>query len=162
MRLAPSQIIIVATVLVFLVYAFRLRTLLRDRVIFAVIVGLGVALALYPDFSTRVANAIGIGRGADLLLYVFLLFSLFYNVHLAARLKNIESQIRSVVREQALATVGAPIDRVVAVAESSAAERAVVASTSPRAARGDAFQQPRERTSAETGDPGPGKDDRRA
>lgn len=103
MRLLPSQVIIVATVMMFLFYAFRLRTVLRDRLIFAVIVALGVVLALYPDLSTRAANAIGIGRGADLLLYMFLLFSLFYNVHLATRLRTIDAQITRMVRDMAIA-----------------------------------------------------------
>jgi hypothetical protein len=108
MRLLPSQIIIVATVIAFLFYAFRLRTVLRDRLIFTVIVALGVLLALYPDLSTRAANAIGIGRGADLLFYMFLLFSLFYNVHLATRLRTIDAQITRLVRDTAIA---APIRR---------------------------------------------------
>jgi hypothetical protein len=108
MRLLPSQIIIVATVITFLFYAFRLRTVLRDRLIFAVIVALGILLALYPDLSTRAANAIGIGRGADLLLYVFLLFSLFHNVHPAARLRTIDAQITRLVRDTAIAAAIRP------------------------------------------------------
>jgi hypothetical protein len=103
MKLQISQLIIVATVLVFLLYALRLRTMLRDRIVFVVIVLTGVALAIHPDLSTRLANAIGIGRGADLMLYMFILFSLFQTVHLAARLKNIDARITSVVRDSALA-----------------------------------------------------------
>ena len=111
MKLQTSQIIIVATVLVFLLYALRLRSMLRDRIIFTVIVLVGIALAVHPDLSTRIANAIGIGRGADLMLYVFILFSLFQTVHLAARLKTIDARITSVVRESALARPLLPSDR---------------------------------------------------
>jgi small membrane protein len=108
MKLLPSQVIIVATVLIFLLYALRLRTVLRDRLIFAAIVLVGIALAIHPDLSTRLANAIGIGRGADLMLYIFILFSLFQTVHLAARLKSIDARITNVVRENALATAVPP------------------------------------------------------
>jgi hypothetical protein len=108
MKLMPSQIIIVATVLVFLLYALRLRTVLRDRLMFAGIVAVGVLLAVRPDLATRVANLVGIGRGTDLLLYVFLLFSLFQNVYLADRLKTIDARITRVVREQALESAIAP------------------------------------------------------
>ena len=108
MRLMPSQVIIVATVLAFLLYAVRLRTVLRDRLMFAGIVAVGVVLAIRPDLATRVANLIGIGRGADLLLYIFLLFSLFQNVYLADRLKTIDARITKVVREQALDSAVAP------------------------------------------------------
>jgi hypothetical protein len=110
MKLQTSQVIIVATVLVFLLYAVRLRTMLRDRLVFTVIVLVGIALAIRPDLSTRIANAIGIGRGADLLLYVFILFSLFQSVHLAARLKTIDARMTSVVRESALARPLLPAD----------------------------------------------------
>jgi hypothetical protein len=103
MKFQLSQVIIVATVLIFLLYALRLRTVLRDRIVFAVIVVVGIALAIHPDLSTRLANAIGIGRGADLMLYVFILFSLFQTVHLAARLKTIDARITSMVRDSALA-----------------------------------------------------------
>jgi hypothetical protein len=108
MKLMPSQIIIVATVLIFLLYALRLRTVLRDRLMFAGIVAVGVLLAVRPDLATRVANLVGIGRGTDLLLYVFLLFSLFQNVYLADRLKTIDARITRVVREQALESAIAP------------------------------------------------------
>jgi hypothetical protein len=104
MKVQASQVIIIATVLVFLFYALRLRTVLLDRLLFALIVLVGIALAIHPDLSTRLANAIGIGRGADLMLYVFILFSLFQTVHLAARLNTIDARITSVVRESALAS----------------------------------------------------------
>jgi len=103
MKFHASQVIIVATVLIFLIYALRLRTMLLDRIVFAAIVLVGIALAIHPDLSTRLANAIGIGRGADLMLYVFILFSLFQTVHLAARLKTIDARITSMVRDSALA-----------------------------------------------------------
>jgi small membrane protein len=108
MKLMPSQIIIVATVLAFLLYAVRLRTVLRDRVMFAGIVAVGVVMTVRPDLATRVANLVGIGRGTDLLLYIFLLFSLFQSVYLADRLKTIDARLTSVVREQALESAVAP------------------------------------------------------
>jgi len=110
MKLLPSQIIIVATVFAFLLYAVRLRTVLRDRLMFAGIVAIGILLAFRPDLATRIANLIGIGRGADLLLYIFLLFSLFQSVYLADRLKTIDARLTSVVREQALESAVAPRD----------------------------------------------------
>jgi len=111
MKLLPSQIIIVATVLVFLLYAVRLRTVLRDRLMFAAIVAVGVVLTFRPDLATRVANLVGVVRGTDLLLYIFLLFSLFQNVYLADRLKAIDARITRVVREHALESAIAPPDR---------------------------------------------------
>ena len=110
MKLMPSQIIIVATVLACLLYAVRLRTVLRDRLMFGGIVAVGIALTFRPDLATRVANLVGIGRGTDLLLYIFLLFSLFQSVYLADRLKNVDARLTSVVREHALDSAVAPPD----------------------------------------------------
>jgi hypothetical protein len=81
--------------------------MLRDRLIFAVIVA-SASCSHLSRSSTRAANAIGIGRGADLLLYVFLLFSLFHNVHLAARLRTIDAQVTRLVRDTAIAAVIRP------------------------------------------------------
>jgi hypothetical protein len=104
MRLLPSQVIIVAAILLFGLYAFRLRNLVRDRVIFAALVLGGIVLAIYPDLSTRIANRLGVGRGTDLLLYVFLLFSLFYNVHVASHWRKVNRRITDIVRQQAIET----------------------------------------------------------
>ena len=41
----------------------------------------GFVAVLFPNYTTLVASYLGIGRGADLLLYAFVVFSLFYVVH---------------------------------------------------------------------------------
>ena len=94
----PSQAIILLALALFLLYAFRLRTVLRDRMIYLALAVAGVVLAVQPDWSTWLANRIGIGRGTDLLLYVFILLSLFHAVHLVARLNTTERQLTAIVR----------------------------------------------------------------
>jgi hypothetical protein len=102
MTIELSQIIIVLVMLGFAFYVFRGRTVLRDRIIYLVLLSTGVALAFYPDLSTRIANAVGIGRGTDLLLYVFILFSLFYYAGLASQFKKVEQQITALTRAIAI------------------------------------------------------------
>ena len=41
----------------------------------------GFVAVLFPNYTNEVASYLGIGRGADLLLYAFVVFSLFYVVH---------------------------------------------------------------------------------
>ena len=41
----------------------------------------GFIAVLFPSYTTTVATFLGIGRGADLLLYAFVVFALFYVVH---------------------------------------------------------------------------------
>ncbi len=41
----------------------------------------GFFAVVFPAYTTVVASYLGIGRGADLLLYAFVIFALFYVVH---------------------------------------------------------------------------------
>ena len=47
----------------------------------------GAVLVVFPNLSTAIANAVGIGRGADLIFYVFMLivFAAIANLHLRMR-----------------------------------------------------------------------------
>ena len=102
MNVQLSQVILVIILIIFGLYVFRLRTVLTDRIILLLLACGGLVLVIYPDLSTRLANSIGIGRGTDLILYVFILFSLFYFVGISSDLKKIERQLTEVVRAQAL------------------------------------------------------------
>lgn len=102
MSFEPSQLIIILAMLGFAFYVFSARTVLRDRIIYLLLVSTGVILALYPDFSTRIANSVGIGRGTDLLLYVFIIFSLFHYASLASQFKKVEQQLTALTRAIAI------------------------------------------------------------
>jgi hypothetical protein len=97
-----GQIILIFVLIIFGVYVFRIRTVLTDRIILLLLACGGLVLVIQPDFSTWIANRVGIGRGTDLILYVFILFSLFYFVGISSDLKKIERQLTEVVRAQAL------------------------------------------------------------
>ena len=103
MKFQRSQVVLLLAVLSFLIYVFRLRTLVLEWIFYLAFALGGAVIILYPDVSTRLANSIGIGRGADLLLYIFIIFSLFHHVNIAARFKHLERQITAVVRSVALA-----------------------------------------------------------
>lgn len=64
---------------------------------------LGAALVvLWPDLTTRIAEVVGVGRGADLAVYgsVILLFILIFRLHVA--LDKLERTITKLVRREAL------------------------------------------------------------
>ena len=63
-----------ATMFYFLI-ATRRSALRRLFVLF--FFGAGILFILDPDLSTRIANLVGIGRGADLIFYVSTLFLFF-------------------------------------------------------------------------------------
>jgi len=102
MRLVASQVILIGSILAFALYVIRLRTVLTDRIIYLVLIGSGLVFVLHPELATRVANLVGIGRGADLVLYCFVIFGLFQFASIASGIKQLERQTTALVRALAL------------------------------------------------------------
>jgi len=61
-----------------------------------------IFLVWWPDFSQRVAEFVGVGRGVDLVVYLalFLVFYLIFRIFV--RLERIEKNITKIVRKVAL------------------------------------------------------------
>ncbi len=66
-----------------------------------VCVAAAVAIA-FPDLVQAVANFLGIGRGADVVLYLFVLTFLGTSFFLYARCRQLQQQITEIVRHIAL------------------------------------------------------------
>jgi hypothetical protein len=103
MTIHPSQIVLIIVLLFFIFYVFKLRKLIIDRIIFLVGGLIGIVLALFPQLSSIVANWLGIVRGSDLVIYSFIVFSLFYFVSVNAEIRDLRRQITDLTRKQALA-----------------------------------------------------------
>lgn len=81
----------------------RERVIRRREALLWTVLWLGAALVvLWPDVTTRVAEFVGIGRGADLAVYgsVILLFILVFRLHVA--LDKLERNITKLVRKDSL------------------------------------------------------------
>jgi hypothetical protein len=97
-----STFILVALAIIF-VYAGRQREVSPQLILFlAVFFCAGGALAVAPDFANRVAHRLGVGRGADLLLYFAVLAGVFLTTHFYFRFRRIEKALEAVVRQVAL------------------------------------------------------------
>jgi hypothetical protein len=59
-------------------------------------------VAVYPELTQRVANAVGIVRGVDLMLYVGMVVLYYFIYRMVIRLEHIERDITSIVRKIAL------------------------------------------------------------
>ena len=56
----------------------RARSRCARRLALSVLIGLGAAVAImFPPLVTRLANLVGVGRGTDLVLYGFVVGSIF-------------------------------------------------------------------------------------
>jgi hypothetical protein len=100
-------------------YAIRGGSRALHRVVWRgfVVSGLGAAViaVLFPGSLTWVANQLGVGRGADLLLYVVTVAFMLVSVILFRRLSDLERRYVTLARAQALQNAGAAGPRVPAI-----------------------------------------------
>jgi len=65
----------------------------------------GIFAVLFPLTVTDAANAVGVGRGTDLVLYVLVMVFLFTSMSLYQRVSALDAQITELTRQLALLTV---------------------------------------------------------
>jgi small membrane protein len=102
MNIHLGQILFVAILVFLVIYIFLLRTAHSDRVVYLACALVGILLVLAPDLSSDIAHTLGIGRGVDLIIYVFILAGLFYSVTITSELKRLQRQMTTLVRQLAL------------------------------------------------------------
>lgn len=81
---------------------------LQRKISFAVGAGLplvcalGILLVLQPDLSNRAARAMGVGRGVDLILYLWVVVTLLLLANVHFRLRSQRAMITTLTRDLAL------------------------------------------------------------
>lgn len=100
------RVLLLAAIVVAVAWLVRSRHSGRRQAIARLgVLGLAVVwtvAVLRPDLVTRVANAIGVGRGADLLLYLLVVAFTFATVGLYRKIRDLEDRIAELTRGQAL------------------------------------------------------------
>lgn len=97
---------ILLTVLLSLGLVFALREWKQSRVLFAAILCLtlgGIGLVWFDGVATNIANVMGVGRGADLVLYISSAISFVLVISLVLRIKRLQEQLTDLARAMALA-----------------------------------------------------------
>jgi small membrane protein len=97
-----SQIIIIGMLIAFAAYAFNRRSILVDRLLYILLAVTGIILVIHPDLSTSIAHLIGIGRGTDLIMYLFIIIGMFFAVNIISRLRKMEEQITALIGNEAI------------------------------------------------------------
>jgi hypothetical protein len=72
------------------------------KALFAFFGAFAVVAVVDPELTTTVANAVGVGRGADLLLYLMVIVFLFFALHVYVLFKKQERTIVRLARAIAL------------------------------------------------------------
>lgn len=78
------------------------------RILLLVFVAFAAATVLFPQALTEVANLVGVGRGADLLLYALVIAFLGYITTSYRRMSRMEDRIAQLSRQVALSSVHRP------------------------------------------------------
>ncbi|MEX1246976.1 MAG: DUF2304 domain-containing protein [Anaerolineales bacterium] len=101
--MTPIQwlLILVAAAIV-VVYFNRLRTRLLDRLIFFVLAVVAIALVVQPEWANELAHYLGVGRGADLLVYVGFSGLAFLWLGLYTRQREMDVRLTDLARRIAL------------------------------------------------------------
>jgi|SRR6478609_5832197 len=97
------QVALAAGVILIGVYMYvRLRSTLLDVLLIGIFIIAGTLLVLFPEYSNKIAHWAGVGRGADLLFYLSILFLFFLILKLYSRLRKMEQNFTEIVRNKSL------------------------------------------------------------
>jgi len=100
------KIVLLAGLLVVAIYASRGKTgaahLAARRLLGGAVLALGALSVVSPLLVTRVANLVGVKRGTDLMLYIFVVASLLIWVSMYRRLAELDRRLAIVTRQLTL------------------------------------------------------------
>lgn len=96
----PIITVILLLILFFTLIQSRSNRILRAMMILSVL--FGITLTWMPALSNEIANYMGVGRGADLIFYIWILISMLALVALYFTLNRQNKQITELARALAL------------------------------------------------------------
>jgi len=74
----------------------------QDFFLWVVFWGVVAAIVVWPNATQKIANMIGIGRGADLVVYLGLMGLYFFFYHTLIKVKQLDEKITKLGREIAI------------------------------------------------------------
>lgn len=91
-----------------LYFVIQLKKKLLDLILLMVLIAAAVVFILWPDITTKLAQKLGVGRGADLVFYVSILIFWFVVLKLYARIRQLEKSFTRIIREDAIRNAAGP------------------------------------------------------
>jgi hypothetical protein len=80
-------------------FVVRLRSKTFYRLAMIFVSALGVSFVLFPQITDRLAHLVGVGRGADLVTYLFIVFFFMAGIILYSKIRKIEADYTELVRK---------------------------------------------------------------
>jgi hypothetical protein len=85
-------------------YIAFVRSRATDRLLILLALLAAIVMILFPDLSSRLASLLGVGRGVDLIFYLFIGLAGFAFIVLHSRLQDADRRITELARAVALFT----------------------------------------------------------
>jgi hypothetical protein len=100
-----QAILIAACFLAAILWSAAFRSKLVSKLLAAFFFLAATILIVFPDITSNIAHALGVGRGADLLLYIGILAGIHLFLLLYLRIRRLERQMTEQIRALALRDV---------------------------------------------------------
>ncbi|ULQ55717.1 DUF2304 domain-containing protein [Flavihumibacter rivuli] len=99
--------IILLTGILFIGFYFysRMQRAIADVLLLLLLGTVAILFVLMPELANKLAHKLGVGRGADLVMYVSILLFWFILIKLYAKIRKLEAQVTDLIRNQTIAEV---------------------------------------------------------
>lgn len=95
-------ILLLPLLVLILLYLPQLRNRTFYRLTLIGISAIGILFVLFPSVTDRLAHFVGVGRGADLITYLFIIFFFIAGIAFYSKVRKLEEQQTELVRRVAL------------------------------------------------------------
>ena len=93
------QLILTVSILLLLwLYIKHFKSQLISKILFSILFVTGIIAVIFPEMTNVVANYVGVGRGADLLLYITVIIFYTSLTFIYSRFKKIENRQTEIIR----------------------------------------------------------------
>lgn len=95
-------ILVIPLLLVIIVLLKNIQNNMLYRSALALIAGIGIFFIIFPDLTTFIANKVSVGRGTDLVIYLFIILFFIVSMLLYSKMRRIEATQTSIIRHLAI------------------------------------------------------------
>ncbi|MCW5906997.1 MAG: DUF2304 domain-containing protein [Chitinophagales bacterium] len=95
-------ILLLPLLVLIILYLPKLRNRTFYRLSLIGISALGILFVLFPSLTDKLAHFVGVGRGADLVTYLFITFFFIAGIAFYSKMRKLEEQQTELVRKIAL------------------------------------------------------------
>ncbi|HQW44840.1 MAG: DUF2304 domain-containing protein [Chitinophagaceae bacterium] len=97
------KILLITSVLFIAIYFYlRLKKSLFDLILLLLLFGAAVVFILFPESTNKLAHKLGVGRGADLVFYLSIIFFWFVILKLYSKIRKLEQTHTEIIRKEAI------------------------------------------------------------